>query len=292
MKKLLILLLILLVGGLIFKQPLKNFYNSLPRKFSGLEKTLNQTLSELPKISTTRPIISAPPPLRAPKKTAPYSALTRAGIIAETNRERALYHLPALTENQQLGAVAEAKTADLFAKQYFEHISPSGAGPSDLAETYGYAYSMIGENLALGNFANDRELVTAWMNSPGHRANILNTRYTEIGVAAAAGLYEGERTWMAVQEFGLPKAACAGPTTELKAALDADQAELTRQLKALEEEKAALESAPQNNPAYNDKVEEFNALVEQYNVLLNSYKATAQKYNTQAAAFNVCVQGG
>src|SRR6185369_15716694 len=116
--------------------------------------------------------------------------------------------LPALKENALLDKAAKKKLDDMFAQQYFEHINPQGKGPSDLAKSVGYDYIAIGENLALGNFKNDAELVQAWMDSPGHRANILNKQYTEIGVAVGQGTYEGKKTWLAVQEFGRPTSSC------------------------------------------------------------------------------------
>jgi len=114
---------------------------------------------------------------------------------------------------------------DIFEKQYFAHISPEGLGPSDLAEKSGYEYIMIAENLALGNFKDDNTLVNAWMDSPGHRANILNNRYTEIGVAVGKGFFSesnennkeeiATEVWIAVQEFGLPLSSCPKPEESL-----------------------------------------------------------------------------
>ena len=68
----------------------------------------------------------------------------------------------------------------------------------------------------MGNFKNDQDLVSAWLNSPGHRANILNTRFTEIGTAVLKGFYEGREVWMAVQEFGLPLSSCPNPDSKVK----------------------------------------------------------------------------
>src|SRR5262249_8345343 len=114
--------------------------------------------------------------------------LTQAGVIKWTNIQRQENGaLPALTVNAKLNESAQLKLKDMFAKQYFEHVSPSGVGPDGLANEVGYAYASIGENLALGNFADDRALVQAWMDSPGHRANILGKSYREIGVAVGKG---------------------------------------------------------------------------------------------------------
>ena len=75
-------------------------------------------------------------PLRQTGSPAPEpAALTVAGILAETNRHRAEAGLPALTLNESLSQAAESKVTDMFAGQYFEHVSPSGQGPEDLVET-------------------------------------------------------------------------------------------------------------------------------------------------------------
>jgi uncharacterized protein YkwD len=112
------------------------------------------------------------------------------GVIALTNQERRNGGVGKLTANTKLTKAAEMKLKDMFDRQYFEHISPDGKGPSYLAQKAGYEYIVIGENLALGNFKNDAALVQAWMDSPGHRENILNYRYSEIGVAVGQGLVQ------------------------------------------------------------------------------------------------------
>ena len=130
-------------------------------------------------------------------------------IISETNLQRQENgDLPALKENTDLDETASAKAADIFKNQYFEHVSPSGVDPGKLVESYGYDYIVEGENLILGNFSSEKEVVADWMASPGHRANILNNRYTEIGVAIVKGTYKGEESWVGVQEFGLPLSTC------------------------------------------------------------------------------------
>jgi uncharacterized protein YkwD len=92
----------------------------------------------------------------------------------------------------------------MFENQYFAHESPTGEKVSDLAKKFGYDFLLIGENLAMGNFSSDEDLVLAWMESPGHRENILNEKYQEIGVAVKKGIFEGKEVWIAVQHFGLP----------------------------------------------------------------------------------------
>ena len=143
---------------------------------SYIEKKENQILSK----------IDTPGALRVPDSIVLQKKidLTKAQVIEITNeRRKENGGLAALKENLRLDVSAEKKLEDMFAKQYFEHLSPDNVGVKDLAKNAGYEYILIGENLAMGDFNNDSALLDAWMASPGHRENILNKNYTEIGVA-------------------------------------------------------------------------------------------------------------
>lgn len=240
--------------------------------------------------------VSAPPPLRA-EADAPSSTLTKAGVLTWTNiQRRDNGGLPPLTVNAKLEAAAKAKLDDLFARQYFEHVSPDGIGPADLATRAGYAYIVIGENLALGNFKDDQALVQAWMDSPGHRANILGKDYVEIGIAVGRGTYEGHSTWIAVQEFGRPVSACPSVDASLKAKIDADEAEHARLVAEAQALKAELDSTKrprtqEERDAYNAKVEEYNALVGRINALTSQIQGEITVYNGQVQAYNACANG-
>lgn len=233
-----------------------------------------------------------PEPLRASQESqqAENALLTRAGTIRETNEQRATFGLTLFKENTKLNQAANLKLKDMFEKQYFEHIAPDGKGPSDLATVVGYEYVVVGENLALGNFANDAALVEAWMNSPGHRENILNERYTEIGVAVGKGTYEGKETWLAVQSFGAPLSSCPAPSEQLKADIATNQTLLN----AMEEELEAMQrdlDTNKNAPDYNQKVVVYNQKVQSFNELVAKTKEQVATYNAQINAFNACVKG-
>jgi hypothetical protein len=106
-----------------------------------------------------------------------------------------------LAINQTLVEAARMKAEDMATKGYFAHTSPDGVTPWYWLDTAGYAYSYAGENLAI-NFVNSEDVVDAWMNSTGHRANILNKYFSEIGVGVAKGTYEGEEAIFVVQLLG------------------------------------------------------------------------------------------
>lgn len=234
--------------------------------------------------------IIAPPPLRRALK-AP-TTLTANGTIEWTNAFRADNNLPALKENALLGRAARAKLDDMFTHQYFEHVSPLGVDVGELAEGAGYAYVVVGENLALGDYENDHVLVAAWMDSPGHRANILHERYTEIGVAVGKGMFEGVETWLAVQEFGHPLSACPQPSPALALNIEGLQEELEVLKFAIDEERSKLEAErDKQSQAFRDAAEAYNALVNQYNELVKTSKTLVDSYNGQVKQFNACVAG-
>ncbi len=258
------------------------------------ENAAEQSAIKLLTVTTsTKKSVVAPPPLKAsapvPGKTSS-DALTRAGIIANTNAQRATNGLGPLAEDATLDAIASLRLDDMFAKQYFAHVAPDGSSVTTVAKTVNYEYLTIGENLALGNFAGDKGVVDAWMGSPGHRANILNIHYTKIGVAAKKGTYQGEITWIAVQIFARPASDCPAPDPNLKATVDAAESQLSQMETDLQSKKAALDAMePKAGDAYNQKVNEYNAEVAQYNTLLQTAKGEIAQFNGQVQAYNACI---
>ena len=106
--------------------------------------------------------------------------------VAElVNAERAKYGLKPLTLSKTLSDGARMKSKDMHDNRYFSHTSPTYGSPFDMMRSLGITYRTAGENIAKG-FASPEAVVKAWMNSKGHRANILSTSYTEIGVGYIA----------------------------------------------------------------------------------------------------------
>lgn len=104
-----------------------------------------------------------------------------AEVVRLVNVERAKVGLPALKNDWELARVAEHKSQDMATKKYFDHTSPTYGSPFTMLKNYGISYRSAGENIAQGQ-RTAVEVVNAWMNSSGHRANILNKNYTHIGV--------------------------------------------------------------------------------------------------------------
>ena len=102
-------------------------------------------------------------------------------VVELTNNERAKHGLSALQADWELSRVAREKSRDMATVNYFDHNSPTYGSPFDMMKSYGISYRGAGENIAKGQ-RSPQEVVNAWMNSPGHRANILNGDFTHIGV--------------------------------------------------------------------------------------------------------------
>ena len=129
-------------------------------------------------------------------------------IVDKTNAERIDIDLSSLATNDLLELAAQLKANDMAKKGYFAHETPEGYDPWYWLEQSGYNFAAAGENLAV-NFTDSEDVVSAWMDSDGHRANILKNNFTQIGVATAKGEYKGRETIFVVQFFGTPSVAVA-----------------------------------------------------------------------------------
>ena len=151
-------------------------------------------------IPTKAPLpTNTPVPTKAPVPTASPTPAPNQGdsafaeqVVNLVNQERAKQGLGALSSDSLLTKVALDKAKDMYNNNYFDHNSPTYGSPFNMMKSYGVKYSYAGENIAKGQ-RTPQEVMNAWMNSSGHRANILGGNYTKIGVA----YYNGE--W--VQEF-------------------------------------------------------------------------------------------
>lgn len=105
-------------------------------------------------------------------------------VIRLINLERTNRGIPALSKNWQLSRVARYKSQDMIDQNYFSHTSPTYGSPFTMMQSFGLKFSAAAENIAYGQ-KTPQEVVNAWMNSSGHRANILSKSYTQTGVGAA-----------------------------------------------------------------------------------------------------------
>ncbi|MCH5185882.1 MAG: hypothetical protein J1F64_07135 [Oscillospiraceae bacterium] len=123
-------------------------------------------------------------------------------VLDLVNAERAAYGLNALVWNESLADVARAHSYDMAVRGFFDHTNPDGLSPFDRIKQYGITYSVAAENIAEGQ-STPEDVMNAWMNSPGHRANILNASLTELGVGLYISDYGYGYYW--TQNFRTPR---------------------------------------------------------------------------------------
>ena len=131
------------------------------------------------------------------------ASLDTSTIISLTNANRAAHNQQAVVEVPLLDIAAQKKANDMMALGYFSHFGPDGQSPWHWFTSVGYLYTRAGENLAM-DFDTAQSVEYAWMSSPSHRDNILNSSYTKTGVGIAHGIYQGVATTFVVQFFATP----------------------------------------------------------------------------------------
>jgi uncharacterized protein YkwD len=154
------------------------------------------------KVPTQAPTkVPTPAPTKAPAPTATPAPSNNTGlssyasqVLQLVNQERAKAGLPAYTTNSAITAAANLRAKEIV--QSFSHTRPNGTSCFTALDQYNVSYRTAGENIAYGQ-RTPQEVVTAWMNSPGHRANILNGNFGKIGI----GVYQVNGTYYWSQEF-------------------------------------------------------------------------------------------
>jgi uncharacterized protein YkwD len=147
--------------------------------------------------TTPAPTAPTPPPTTAPPTG---NAALEAAVVDLVNARRAEAGCPAVRSNDKLTAAARAHSADMAARNYFSHVTPEGVKFSTRISDAGYRWSGAAENIAKGQ-RTPAEVMNSWMNSTGHRANILNCGFKDLGVGVAADAY-GSLVW--TQNFASP----------------------------------------------------------------------------------------
>lgn len=174
--------------------------NTTPPKDQQSEKQVSKPEEEKQPISTQQPTAPAPEQVQKPsappvqEQPAQPNEGTQASsqvsayeqqVVNLTNQERAKQGLPALKLDTELSKVAKEKSLDMKNNGYFSHTSPNYGSPFDMMKQFGISYRAAGENIAMGQ-RSPEEVVNAWMNSEGHRKNILSSSFTHIGVGHVA----------------------------------------------------------------------------------------------------------
>lgn len=221
--------------------------------------------------------------------------LTREAIITLTNNARALNGLPLLKENQLLNSIAQSRAQDMLDKQYFAHVSPTGQQASDIAQDVGYHYKIIAENIGSGNFYTNQKIVDGWMQSPGHRMNILSAEVEDIGAAVLKGKMKGVETYIAVQIFGLQSLpvsqnVCVAPSKSLHDDIDLKKAEieslsdqLNRLKNELDAEKESIDTDQRYTYSDAQKIQKLNVRINTFNEKSRWYKRVAADAKAKSA---------
>jgi len=164
------------------------------------------TPTSTPATSTPATTTPTTPPTTEPATTASPTAeptgtaALEAEVVTIVNTERAKVGCPAVTADDRLTTAARGHSTDMAARDYFSHTSPEGVEFSTRITDAGYRWSRAGENIAKGQ-PTPAEVMTAWMNSAGHRANILTCAFKNIGVGVAA---DAQGTLLWTQDFASP----------------------------------------------------------------------------------------
>ncbi len=166
--------------------------------------TVPPTPTPVPPTATTAPPTATPvPPSPTPATCAPSAnAGYESQVVALINQERQARGLPALAVNGALQAATRAHSTDMICNDFFSHTGSDGSQPWDRASRYGYSWTWIAENLFMGTGISPSTVVQGWMNSSGHRANILASEAVHIGVGYMYDPAEG--AWYVTALFGRP----------------------------------------------------------------------------------------
>ncbi|MDP2647869.1 MAG: CAP domain-containing protein [Candidatus Yanofskybacteria bacterium] len=151
-------------------------------------------------------------------------AYTAQEVFRETNNFRNANGLPSLEENFALNSAAVQKLQDMLQNQYFAHVSPTGISPWHWFEVNDYDYSFAGENLAIG-FIDASGTVQAWADSPSHRKNMMDSGYTQMGIAVTQGKIKDIEGNVVVQLFGTPVKPLAGTSSPITLSFSGTQAQ-------------------------------------------------------------------
>ncbi len=228
-------------------------------------------------------------------------------IIKLTNEYRASLGLIPLRENFQLTHAAEYRANDMINNRYYAHVNPiTGEGPGEAIKDANYQYRTYAENIAMGNWQSNRHIVDGWINSPGHRANIVNPNIKEIGVAIIKDTTTPlgrPSAYYGVQLFASPMPDCTRPSEADKALLQEMQRNNDDIWRRVDDKRREIEvlknridretnAATRNRliTDYNRQVGAFNSLAAEARGMQESLKLVVQSYNNTINQYKICMK--
>lgn len=221
-----------------------------------------------------------------------YLELTAKNVIWFTNYYRVKNGIKPLKMVSGLNDSAHAKSMDMFKYGYFDHTRLNGKISFDtFIDDQEYDFIKVGENLARGDFETSRDVVDAWMNSSGHRKNILDGSYVNVGVSVDQGKFDDIKTLLITQHFGLPKSHCPLVSKSAKTDIEELKAEISNTGNRVKIKEGEINQVNADDDKYNSLVEQYNELVNNYNRLTQDLQKLAGTYNEQVRRFDACVKG-
>lgn len=198
-------------------------------------------------------------------------------ILEEVNKHRMVKDIPSLILDDSLSAAAEEKLKDMFLKEYFDHISPEGEDISLAVKRKEYEFITVGENLIQGVFKDEKDVVDMWMDSPGHRENIVGRQYKETGIASGYGELFGRNVFVSVQIFATPLSVCPEVDDLLPERINEKEKKIENlRLKIDIEERMDTYNALVRE--HNNLVSEISLLIEEYNEMIREQEECFLKY--------------
>ena len=161
-------------------------------------QTATPLRTRLPLVAAASAALAAAPAVGSPQAAEAATVSVQNQVIQLVNVQRTKAGCRALALDARLSRAAQAHSIDMAKRRYFSHTSLDGRTFAQRIRAKGYNGSIIGENIAAG-YPTPKAVMDAWMKSPGHKANILNCRYTAIGVGSAVG---GPYRYYWTQDFG------------------------------------------------------------------------------------------
>lgn len=206
-----------------------------------------------------------------------FADITKTALESFANQTRQSLGLSPLAENAKLNQAAQLKAQNMVLNNYFAHTSPTGITPWHWFLQAGYNYKYAGENLAIG-FLDSEEVYNAWINSPSHKANILNPNYKEVGTAVLSGFGQNN-TIIVVQEFGsqqAPKTTQTKPAAAPPKQNPVAEKPVTAAAPASAEEKVLSQSAEASSAIEPVKTGSASAYYKIVNSILYNYDGLLQ----------------
>jgi uncharacterized protein YkwD len=217
--------------------------------------------------------------------------ITEDTIIGKINQERVRGGKMALAKNTDLSESARRKAEQIIKTGYFEHVAKDGTTVSDLAESVGYVYASLGENLALGTFATTEDVVDAWIGSPAHKENVFSDTFNETGVGVVYGVYRGVAVVVLVQHFGRQLSDCRPPDSGFELFVSTRTHILEQEREQILKNEQIVKKTL-NPIQYEKSLKELRAQMQEYTKQTEALKEKVEEYNRTVQFFNTCVQEG